>query len=764
MDDRPWLKYYDYWVPASINYPHIPLSRLLLIASIIYPQHKATLFYDAELTYMQLRTEVTRLAAALQDLGLGKGDHIGIMLPNSPQYIIAFYAVQWIGATAVNMSTLWVAREVSEVIRQSEISVLIVEASLAAKAFDMHTDVQAESKLAHIITVGLEAYMSDAAARQYREENAAQGHTPNLPDQPWHHHWADLMQTAPRPFDVDIDPEEDVAVIQYTGGTAGKLKAAMLTHYGLVINVVQAAKWGEPYTNDGNETTLCVVPFSHAYGMNLVMNRAIFHGYRMALVPRFDVNLLVDTIEKYHPSHFYAVPALIRAIMNRRMADQDAIKSLKFVTSGASPLPRDLMFQYEARMNGMFTEGYGLTEACLLMTMWPILNEPNRESVGLPYPDVFIKIMDAESGTRALPTGEVGEIVINAPQVMKGYWKQPEETARVLRRDAAGQRWLYSGDLGYMDEKGYLYVVGRKKDMIIVAGFNVYPNEVELVLAQHPAVQEVAVVGVPDKARGERIYAYVVLDPEAEVVSTQALIEHCKANLAAYKVPRRVIFRTSLPKSGIGKVVRAELVRQELEAARHTDARPDFMPAHAPAEITPEAYFTEFIPRAFAAYVDANPPCAAMEGSNFVVAYTVGDATFGIHVGDGRHMTVSRTTPDAPTIATRTDLDSWRDSVTGLVFTGLAAIAQGATALRLAKLAEVHGTVHLELTRDDGTLYRASVTYNGDTATSVTVQMSTHDYSAMSRGEISGIEALLAGKLRAHGDMGFLQVLATLRE
>jgi long-chain acyl-CoA synthetase len=756
MDSRPWLKRYDFWVPNTINYPHMPLSRLLVVASIAYPQHTATLFYDATLTYAQLRAEVTRLAAALQDLGIGKGDHIGVMLPNSPQYVIAFYAVQWLGATAVNMSTLWVAREIADVIRTSEMIALITEDTLADKALES----KADSNLKHLVTVGLETYMSPEARETYLAERDA---SPRLPDEPWHHRWDDLMQAEPCPFDVDIDPKEDVAVIQYTGGTTGAPKAAMMTHYGLVANVIQAAAWVGKYANDGEETVLCVVPFSHGYGMNMVMNRAIFHGYCMALIPHFDVSMLIDVIERYRPTHFYSVPALLRAILDRRQTDQTAVKSLKLVGTGSSPLPRELMMRYEAQIDGLFIEGYGLTEAGPLVTLWHLLNAPNRGSVGIPLPDVIIKIVDAQDGTQPLPAGEVGEIIVSAPQVMKGYWNHPEETAEVLHTDADGQRWLHTGDLGYMDENGYLYVVGRKKYMIIVAGFNVVPAEVEAVLEMHAGVQEAAVIGVPDKTRGERVQAYVVLNAGA-AITRRELIDYCKENLASYKVPRRVIFRDSLPKGSIGKVSYEALIHEASEAPRRAGERPDFTPALAPDGVIPATFFTEMLPRDFAAYAQQHPPNSQMADVTYTVQYNIDGEIFTIEVTDGVHMTVTHEPAAKPDIAIETDRESWHDSVTGRVFTGLSPVAQGATARRLSDLKDVRGKVHLELKRPDGTLYRATVTYNGDTNTSVTVNMTTDAYSQMSRGKLSGTRALLTGRLRAKGDLGFLRTLASLRE
>jgi long-chain acyl-CoA synthetase len=562
---------------------------------------------------------------------------------------------------------------------------------------------------------------------------------------------------------VDIDPEKDVAVIQYTGGTTGAPKAAMMTHYGLVANVIQAAAWVGRYANDGEETVLCVVPFSHGYGMNMVMNRAIFHGYCMALIPHFDVSMLIDVIERYRPTHFYSVPALLRAILDRRQIDQTAVKSLKLVGTGSSPLPRELMMRYEAQIDGLFIEGYGLTEAGPLVTLWHLLNAPNRDSVGIPLPDVIIKIVDAQDGARPLPTGEVGEIIVSAPQVMKGYWNHPEETAEVLHIDADGQRWLHTGDLGYMDESGYLYVVGRKKYMIIVAGFNVVPAEVEAVLEMHPGVQEAAVIGVSDKTRGERVQAYVVPNAGA-TITRRELIDYCKKNLAPYKVPRRVIFRDSLPKGSIGKVLYEALIREASEAPRRAGERPDFTPAIAPDGVTPATFFTEMLSCDFAAYAQQHPPNSQMTDITFTVQYDIDGEIFTIEVTDGMHMTVTRKPVANPDIAIETDRESWHDSVTGRVFTGLSPVAQGVTARRFADLKDVHGRVHLELKRPDGTLYRATVTYNGDTNTSVTINMTTDAYSQMSQGKLSGTRALLTGRLRAKGDLGFLRTLASLRE
>jgi putative sterol carrier protein len=357
----------------------------------------------------------------------------------------------------------------------------------------------------------------------------------------------------------------------------------------------------------------------------------------------------------------------------------------------------------------------------------------------------------------------VGEIIISAPQVMKGYWNQPEETAKVLHTDADGRRWLHTGDLGYMDENGYLYVVGRKKYMIIVAGFNVVPAEVEAVLEAHPGVQEAAVIGVPDKTRGERVQAYVVLDADA-TVTRRELIDYCKENLAPYKVPRRVIFRDSLPRGSIGKVLYEALIREASEAPRRVGERPDFVPALAPADVTPATFFLEMLPHDFATYAQQHPPNSQMTGVTFTVQYNIDGAIFAIEVTDGLHMVVTRKPAANPDIAVETDLESWRDSVTGRVFTGLSPVAQGATARRLSKLKDVQGRVNLELKRPDGTLYRATAVYNGDTNTSVTISMTTDAYSQMSQGKLGGTRALLTGRLRAKGDLGLLRTLAALRE
>ncbi len=374
---------------------------------------------------------------------------------------------------------------------------------------------------------------------------------------------ADLLAAVSEPDlpRVEIDPD-DVAVLQYTGGTTGVPKGAMLTHYNIFANVMQTQCWAHSALRRGEDTYLLVIPFFHIYGFTVGMMEGVWRGVQQVLIPKYDVEALLRAIRDYRPTYFPAVPTIYISLLNHPQAKQYGLDKIRLFNSGSAPLPVEVIEQFERLTGGTLNEGYGLSEASPVTHTTPTLGRRKPGSIGLPLPDTDIKIVDLETGTHAVPIGEEGELCIAGPQVMKGYWNRPDETAIALRTDDAGRTWLYTGDVARMDEDGYCYIVQRKKDMIIVGGFNVYPSEVEGVLYAHPAVMEAAVIGVPDAYRGEVVKACVVIKPDATATVAE-LIEHCKGGLAEFKVPAKLEIRDSLPKTVVGKILHRVLREEE---------------------------------------------------------------------------------------------------------------------------------------------------------------------------------------------------------
>jgi long-chain acyl-CoA synthetase len=355
---------------------------------------------------------------------------------------------------------------------------------------------------------------------------------------------------------VSINAKEDMAVLQYTGGTTGRSKGAMLTHYNLVANTVQSAATATVKTNVGKERVLGMISLFHVYGMTSAMNLTFYNGGNLILMPRFDVSQAVKVIEKTKPTIFPGVPTMYIALLNYYRKAPFDLSSLTTCTSGSAPLPEEIMNRFNQISGTAVAEGFGLSEASPVTHRNPVEGLQKIGSIGIPVPNTDAKIVDSALGEEALPTGEVGELIIKGPQIMKGYLGLPEETAHALR-----DGWLYTGDLARMDEDGFFYIVGRKKDMIIASGYNVYPVEIENVLYTHPKILEAAVVGVPDKYRGETIQA-VIVPKDTETVSKEEIIQFCRKYLSAYKIPRRITFVDELPKTAVGKILKRTLREQ----------------------------------------------------------------------------------------------------------------------------------------------------------------------------------------------------------
>ncbi len=563
---RPWVRYYETGVPAQLDIPDHPLTWLLDQTASRYPGHTALIYYGTKISYATLSMLANRFAVALQRLGIQKGDRVAIALPNIPQYPIAFYGALKAGAVVVPTNPLYTEREMQHQLADSDARAIVM--------LDMYYPVVraicAKTKLEQIIVTKVTDFLPPALRLLFPlSQRKARLPEPRLTPQELRDdamlsNMADLLEPRTKGgvevFNLPAPAKgDDLAVLQYTGGTTGLSKGAMLTHHNLLSNALQTRHW-TPRARDAQEIGLCVAPFFHSYGLTVGMNLSIYAAATMVLLPKFSAREVVKTIARYRPTMFPGIPTMYVAIMREAKGQAGLVNSVKYCISGAAPLPAKVQEDFERLSGGKVVEGYGLSETSPVTHCNPLNENCVNGSVGLPLPDIDAMIMDGETG-KQLPPGEIGEIMVKGPNVMQGYWKREKETEAIFH-----DGWMHTGDLGYMDEKGYFYIADRSKDLIVASGFNVYPREVEEVLYRHEAIQEAAVVGVPDEYRGENVAAVIVLKagfaPSDEVRAS--IIAHCKRDLTAYKVPKIVEFRDDLPKSLIGKVLRRE-VREMLK-------------------------------------------------------------------------------------------------------------------------------------------------------------------------------------------------------
>ncbi len=561
---RPWLQNYDEVVPASLEYPQIPLDALLTRSATRHPNLPAIIFggrlggrtLDHTLTYEQLDEAVNQFAAALQVLGVGKGDRVAIHLPNCPQFVIAYFGTLRAGGIAVPCNPLYTASELVHQLGDAGAELVVT----LGRFYQTVAGLRSATTLKHIILANIKDYFSPllrllfTVTRERRE-----GERPDIRCADDDYSFSSLVGgepgTLPKP--VAVSPE-DAACLLYTGGTTGVPKGAQLLHRNLVSNAIAALAWSQ--AREAQEMVVGALPLFHSYGMTSVMNTAIAGSLSMVLVPDpRDILHIMTSISKHRATFYPGVPTMYVAINNHPQVAEFDLSSVRVCMSGAAPLPREVQETFQGITGCMLVEAYGLTEASPATHVNP-LHSNRIGSIGVPWPDTDARIVDAETGDQELPTGEIGELVIQGPQVMKGYWRHPTETSNALREHPSlgPGLWLHTGDIARMDHEGYFYIVDRKKDVIICGGFNVYPRDVEEVLYGHPAVQEVAVVGIADEYRGETVKAVVVLKP-GRTVQEQELMAFCGERLARYKVPRVVEFRQELPKSSVGKVLRREL-------------------------------------------------------------------------------------------------------------------------------------------------------------------------------------------------------------
>jgi long-chain acyl-CoA synthetase len=548
----PWLSNYPSEIRPHLEYPTSHLTEFLQQSAEHYPHHNAIHFLGKTLTYQQLLEHAYRFANGLTRLGVKKGDRVAIMLPNIPQYVICYYGVLFAGGIVVQTNPLYVSHDLTHLLSDSGAETIVCLDLVYPRVKAVKDGIPAKN----IIVTSIKDFLPFPKNMLYPIVQKRKGPyvhidyktEPVIPLQKL------LRESSAQPVAVQTDAVNDIAVLQYTGGTTGLAKGVMLTHSNLTANVTQCREWMYK-TEEGKETILTVVPLFHVYGMNVCMNYGISIGARLVLIPKFEIELLMKSIDTQRPTLFPGAPTLYIAIINYPQLDKYDLSSINCCISGSASLPMEVQEKFEQLTQGKIVEGYGLSEASPVTHVNPIWGLRKNGSIGIPWPDTESRIVD-ESGEPLKP-GEIGEIAVRGPQVMKGYWNHPEETAAVLK-----DGWLYTGDMGYMDEEGYFYVVDRKKDVIIAAGFKVYPREIEEVLYQHPAVLEAVVIGVSDPYRGETVKAYIVFK-EGRQVSDAALNVFCRSKLAAYKVPRLYEFRKELPKSMIGKILRRVLVEEE---------------------------------------------------------------------------------------------------------------------------------------------------------------------------------------------------------
>jgi len=567
MNDRPWLAHYDKGVPQTIDIPNAPLFYFLEESARKYPDRACTIFKGAVITYQEMNAITDHVAAALVDMGVKKGDRVGIFMPNTPQFVMAYFGILKAGGVVVATNPLYTPPEIEHQASDAGIEVMFVMTNF----YNTIKKAQPKTKIKKLIVTNLKETLPPILRALFtllREKKGGFRIEGGLREGDiWMQDLLAKYKDAPRPK-VEVGPD-DTALFQYSGGTTGVSKGAVALHRNVVANTLQIQAWMTGL-DEGKEIVLMAIPLFHVYGMVAGMNFALASGASMVMVPNpRDLKDVLENISKYKATIFPGVPALYNGINNHPdvKAGKYDLSSIKACISGSAPLMRETKEQFEKLTGGKVFEGYGLSEAPTATHCNPLLGENKTGSIGMPLPGVEVKIINLDDGETELPQGEIGEIVIQGPQVMKGYHNMPTETANTLRTLKDGQVWLFTGDIARVDEDGYFYIVDRKKELIKPGGYQVWPREVEEALAAHPKVLEVGVAGIPDPYRGETVKAWIVLKP-GESVDEAELKAFCKERLAAYKVPTHYEFRSELPKTTVGKILRRELVRQHKETTQ----------------------------------------------------------------------------------------------------------------------------------------------------------------------------------------------------
>ncbi|MFL0364910.1 long-chain fatty acid--CoA ligase [Pseudobacillus sp. 179-B 2D1 NHS] len=539
VQQQPWHKYYQDDI-FQLSLPEVSLYSLLADSAERYSEQTAITYNGETIDYRELKNRVDRLAGSWKTMNFQKGERIGLMISNHPDYIISYYAAQALGLIVVQINPAYTTRELLQILDDANVSYVIVD----NRSFDTIEEIKEIYKIREVMGSQLSEIKNGSL---------------------WH--LEDLINVgSPLQTPVIVDPKEDVAVIQYTGGTTGKIKGAMLTHYNLTTNVYQSFTMYRQRIELGQETVLAATPLYHVYGMTSAMNLGLYIGANILLIKKFNTEEVLEKIKQYKPTMFPGVPKMYISFANHPRAHEYGLDSLKVCSSGSAPLPIEVIKRFEKISKSKILEGFGMSETSPTTHRTPIHGERKAGSIGIPVPGTDCLIIDRNNNV--LGTSYVGELLIKGPQVMKGYWNNEAETKQALQNG-----WLYTGDLATMDEDGYFYIVGRKKEMIIFGGFNIYPQEIEGVLFEHEAVKEAAVVGLPHEIHGEIIKAYIV-PKEGKEVDSEELRNYCYTKLTPYKVPKEIEVRESLPRNGVGKLLKRLLVKEEMERREQKHDKP----------------------------------------------------------------------------------------------------------------------------------------------------------------------------------------------
>jgi len=564
MNDKPWLAHYDKGVPQTVEIPNVPLFHFLEESARKYPDRACTIFNGAVVSYKEMNARSDEIAVALAELGVKKGDRVGIFMPNTPQFVMIYFGILKAGGVVVATNPLYTAPEIAHQASDAGIEVMFVMTNY----YNTIKKAQPNTKIKKLIVTNLKEALSPIKQVLFtllREQKGGFRIEGGLKDgDVWLQDLIAKHKGASRPK-LEVGPD-DTALFQYSGGTTGVSKGAVALHRNIVANTMQLKAWFVT-SNEGQEVYLMAIPLFHVYGMVAGLAIAIASGASMVMIPNpRDLKDILENISKYKTTIFPGVPAMYNGINNHPdvIAGKYDLSSIKACISGSAPLLRETKDQFEKLTGGKVFEGYGLSEAPTGTHGNPLLGVNKTGSIGMPLPNMECRVISLDDGESDLPQGEIGELLLHGPQVMKGYHNMPTETANSLRQDKDGKIWLYTGDIVRMDEDGYFYIVDRKKELIKPGGFQVWPREVEEAIGSHPKVLDVGVGGIPDPNRGETVKAWIVLKP-GENLTIDELRAYCKERLAPYKVPTHFEFRDELPKTTVGKILRRELVRQHKE-------------------------------------------------------------------------------------------------------------------------------------------------------------------------------------------------------
>ena len=556
--DKPWLASYEKGTPEKIEYEEKCLPEYLERTVSEFPDKMALLFQGYKITYRELNDMVNRFATCLNDFGIKKGDSVAILLPNLIPCVVCYYAILKIGAIAVMNNPLYSDRELEHQFNDSNSKMLITLDLLGNRMIDLRP----KTKIKQIIYTSIGDYLPFPKNILFPLVAKKKKLAASVKSADELYKWKDIIaSTSPNPPDVKLS-FDDVAMYQYTGGTTGVSKGVMLTHSNLSKNVQQSVAWFSKFKK-GEEIMLGALPFFHVFGLTCAMNNAILMGWGHILVPKPQPEPLLEAIGKFKPTFAPLVPTMYIGMLNHPEINKIDMTSIKGCFSGSAPLPVEVIKDFEEITGAVIVEGFGLTETSPVTHINPFAGGKRKVgSIGIPISDTECRIVDLNDGKTDVPVGETGELLIKGPQIMKGYWNKPEETAETLK-----DGWLHTGDIAKMDEEGYFYIVDRIKDMIISSGYNVFPRDIDEVFYEHPKVVEACSIGIPHPTRGEAIKVFVVLK-EGETATQEELIEYCKDKLATYKLPAEIEFKKELPKTNVGKILRKDLRAEEMAKKR----------------------------------------------------------------------------------------------------------------------------------------------------------------------------------------------------